>query len=621
MIEIGNTMKKVLSICIVHAVISSQAFSADVNLETVRVTCPSNATEACRTAAEDLEKHLMLISGERTPSNDGWVFAVGQTPPGELQAGNFESRSKVCGNTVYFWGDEGTYGLETSQGPLFAVYEFLDKALGVRWVYPGDEGIVVTHRTSVNLEDGQEWRFVPPFEVCVIRGGNAQWRRYGRRSPGLPKEFRTTRERFEAGQKDILQWKSRMRIASVNRHLAGHAFTKWQNLYLAEHPEWFALVTHPELVRSGKSSRGVKDSTSKYHQFCHSSTGAAAAVVADWQAKGAPRRLNICLNDGKHCFCHCENCLKLDVRLPGEAFTDHLTDRVVHFYNLVMAQAVKVRPDVDACTFIYSVYRHPPRREKLLYGDNMTISYVSAFGDDYVGNMDAWQSAGMKRFYLRPNYMCYAPALPRGVEKYLYDVFQTALRHGAIGVDYDGSPAPVMNLEYYVIASAARCPSRSFDDIVNEFYGQYGAAKNIARAYYERIRMRADKFFAVASGAGARHRLDDSELGKYAVVSVSESDLSGDLEVLRNASRIMFDGLEKIRFDKLRIRAENALLTYRFLKAAAVGDEAELASAAKVLHAFRVANFEALGGDGASWFSKRGNERKAWHKAGYLKEL
>lgn len=133
--------------------------------------------------------------------------------------------------------------------------------------------------------------------------------------------------------------------------------------------------------------------------------------------------------------------------------------------------------------------------------------------------------------------------------------------------------------------------------------------------------MRADKFFAVASGAGARYRLDDSELGKYAVVSVSESDLSGDLEVLRNASRIMFDGLEKIRFDKLRIRAENALLTYRFLKAAAVGDEAELASAAKVLHAFRVANFEALGGDGASWFSKRGNERKAWHKAGYLKEL
>ena len=66
MIEIGNTMKKVLSICIVHAVISSQAFSADVNLETVRVTCPSNATEACRTAAEELEKHLKYVqqSGE-----------------------------------------------------------------------------------------------------------------------------------------------------------------------------------------------------------------------------------------------------------------------------------------------------------------------------------------------------------------------------------------------------------------------------------------------------------------------------------------------------------------------------------------------------------------------------
>ena len=603
------------------------ARAEEVDLASVCVTLATNASESCRLAATELEKHLALVAGARCPEKDGWRFAVGERPAGEPSANRFESRAKVAGRTLFFWGDEGTYGLESSMGPLFAVYEFLDRQLGVRWMYPGDEGIVAPPHRMVKLSEGMEWRFTPPMEVCIFRGGEqrnvkSMMRSAIRRAPGAPKELCMSEDDFLRRREENRLWFLRMRIASTNRLESGHAFTHWQKLYLDDHPEWFAFVTNPVLVRCGTGSRGVKDSQAKFIQFCHSSAGAAKAIVADWVAKGAPRRLNLCLNDGKYCFCHCEDCLKLDARLPGEQFTDHLTDRVVHFYNLVMSRAVTVRPDVDACAFLYSVYRKPPRRERLEYGANMTISYVSAFGDDVEANLDAWQAAGMRRFYLRPNYMCYDPVFPRGVERYLYDVFQTARRHGMIGVDYDGSPRHVTALEYYVLAVLVRYPDRDFDEIVAEFCTQYGKACRVAQGYFERVRERAKTFLSAAGDgryAEMRQRLDDSELGRYAVVGVTEEDLTQDLDFLRASTGVTLAGLEKVRFEKLVLRAEHALLTYRFLKASRSDDAIALKATAKTLYDFRVKNVTSLGKEGFSWLSKRGNERTAWAKAGYLK--
>ena len=136
------------------------------------------------------------------------------------------------------------------------------------------------------------------------------------------------------------------------------------------------------------------------------------------------------------------------------------------------------------------------------------------------------------------------------------------------------------------------------------------------------LRARAERFLSVVGDgryAEMRRRLDDSELGKYATIGVTENDLVQDLDILRQGTGLAQDGIEKIRFDKLRLRAEHALLTYRFLNAAKSDDAMALATMAKTLHAFRLANFKLLDMEGYRWFSKRGNERTAWTKAGYLK--
>ena len=66
------------------------------------------------------------------------------------------------------------------------------------------------------------------------------------------------------------------------------------------------------------------------------------------------------------------------------------------------------------------------------------------------------------------------------------------------------------------------------------------------------------------------------------------------------------------------LRAEHALLTFKFLAASKLKRTEPLKEAAKELHDFRVANIHALGDEAPTWYSARNNELKAWRRAGYL---
>ena len=119
-----------------------------------------------------------------------------------------------------------------------------------------------------------------------------------------------------------------------------------------------------------------------------------------------------------------------------------------------------------------------------------------------------------------------------------------------------------------------------------------------------------------------RHVQDDSELAKYAVLGHTLADLEGDLAKLRPGLKKQLLPAEKVRLEALALRAEHALMTFRFLaasKRAGKEGEAALAAAAKALHEFRVKNLHALGDEAASWYSKRNSEVGAWRKAGYLR--
>ena len=51
-----------------------------VDLRTARVVCCNTNDADSVMAAAELEKHLNMVAGERTPQADGFVFAVGEKP-------------------------------------------------------------------------------------------------------------------------------------------------------------------------------------------------------------------------------------------------------------------------------------------------------------------------------------------------------------------------------------------------------------------------------------------------------------------------------------------------------------------------------------------------------------
>jgi len=125
---------------------------AGAKIEVRRPNIPS-----VRQAAGELRKHLELISGEKGGAAHAarGRFVLGAAPDGVPAPRPFTSHALERDGTLYFWGDDSRpSGEGTRYGTLFAVYGFLEKHLGVRWVEPGDRGIVFAPCKTTDVPAG-----------------------------------------------------------------------------------------------------------------------------------------------------------------------------------------------------------------------------------------------------------------------------------------------------------------------------------------------------------------------------------------------------------------------------------------------------------------------------------
>lgn len=616
----------------------------DIDISQAQIMVPGGQAGTVFTAVEELEKHLRMISGDFLRGK-GVQFVLGSRPEGEPEPKPFESHVKVQDGKVWFWGDdswEHQPGWEDRQHPgtLFAVYAFLDEVLGVKWPYPGDADTVLPKKKRFKLQDGWRLKYSPPLLMSQIRNYGALQRkpsgRYTRHlakmsEPQPPPELRLTTDDIDTDGKSYAQWLLRNRNYTRVRFEYGHAFQDWQGRFLKDHPDWFGLYRHEGWCRTDNGGRGLPDNIAHRAKFCLSNPAVRERILKEWRAKGAPEWYNICPNDGTAGFCHCDNCMKLDARKPGEDFLATLTDRYVWFWNRLLESAVKTKPDVNFITYIYSYYRHPTRRERIEYPDNLLAGMVPSIADDHEAYFSEWQKRGLKHFFLRPNFLCYGMAFYRGHERLIYDCFQIARRYGAIGIDMDGGGGDYRqkDLESYVTTRMIAYPEKTFDEICDEFYSQFGAAADAVRTVRERVRAAGED--AVnrhlrnnPNSRSARKRiLDDSMLGKYAVLGSTEKSLVQHVEILRMAQREKENELsdvERRRLDNEIARFEHCVLSFRFREAGMRKpfNQAELDRAAKALHDFRVANKAALGhqfGGTYGLYGKKGGEAEIWKRA------
>ncbi|RKN86154.1 DUF4838 domain-containing protein [Paenibacillus ginsengarvi] len=410
-------------------------------------------------AVKEFQADILRATGAALPIVDadelrnvpeGFVYVqIGPGPLMEDESGNEGTANQVQetyrivskGNRLLFSGG-------SNDAILWAVAYFLDRHMGVRWLWPGDLGTFVPRTDSIAL---------PELDITS--------------RPEL--EMRQLRVRKSAPPEGH-HWLRLHGMGSRTTYAFGHAFTKWWDKYGEEHPDYFAYPPEgQQQVQPGRIKLDI------------SNEAVDEAIIREWREAGTPANWNVSPNDGSG-FCVSPGCLAMDVP-QGQSVTaiwraeGQLTARYVKFWNRLIDKMRAIRPDVTLTTFAYSCYKSPPP-PGITLKDGFVLQIVG-FYNDYE-QWKGWFDAGAKLF-LRPNWWhsgAISPNLPLHAQG---EFFKFAERRGMLGFDFDtmfgywGTQGP----NYYLIARLSARPDLSVDDVIAEYTSAFGKAAPAIQDY------------------------------------------------------------------------------------------------------------------------------------------
>jgi hypothetical protein len=438
------------------------------------------------------------------------------------------------GNLHLCGGDAGPGGLPC-QGTLHAVHDFLERDLGVRWLFPGEHGEVVPKQTTVTLPDIDR-RFQPPVAKRKVR--DVAVSREDTFAPVLGKWGVPLQAWKQArGPEANAPWHRRMKLGQRIEIHGGHAFGGWWERYGAEHPEWFALQPDGTRTQAPVRERLCKSNPALWDEV-------ARVKIAEFRADPTLLTASISPNDGgKNKFCMCTACRALDPPDAPTMFGDSqlvdpstnrpfasypsLSDRAFTFFNEIAARVRREVPDRDLVAYAYSVYRTVPVRVKRLE-PNLIVGYVGLKRDE----IEAWSKIAPK-LYIRPNDL--GPAIdlgmPRNHAAWFADAVRFSVAHKAIGFDFDNGHGnwSAHGLDYYVLCKALWDPDLDVTATIADYCrAAYGPAAEPMQRYHDILaaissRVRADPLLTVRSPHAARLRLHYDEEGLQALEAAIRS--------------------------------------------------------------------------------------------------
>lgn len=569
-------------------------------------------------------RYVDFLAEERLVKGvNGDVYLVG----GELP--DFDRR-------VSTFGYKSSYGL-AGGGTLYAVYDFLENEMGVRWIWPGELGEVIP-RKAIPLMDGVERRGREPLLKRMLRGDLEGSRRisianrlWGWKHPV------NARRAMEAKR----LWLTRNRTGSRRDFMFGHAFIDWHKRF-KERPEVFAM--QPTGLRGRFAGTDAEDDINKYYPLCVANPKVHDIIVAGWTQSNKerfapnvqPPYINCCENDSA-AFCICSKCRSWDAADPlfdkspywsgaikdvttkdrfamckivwegeGELARGHnppsVTDRYVRFYNAVLEKARAVHPLAEVCAYAYVNYREPPKEVRV--SDGVVISYVPAISFPYAKESSevfrkawaGWNKMGATQMFYRPNYMHNGGNMPYSSAKRMADDMNFAYAHGMIAIDQDSLNGAwsAQAMKNYVAARVLREPDATYGKMSAEFYSAFGAAAEQVREYCEMLEALNDRFSKDEwAEIGKRNRTVHGGVGGSGpTFALTAADLYSEewfaaADALLVSASAKVAGQEKARVEFLRKGLKDGLYTYRTRVAQKTGDAAVFKAAFKDLVEYR----------------------------------
>lgn len=381
-------------------------------------------------------------------------------------------------------------GVQEEYGTANAVYTFLQDFLGVRWFWPGENGVDILPSETIAFAPF-EFRYSPP-----IRG-----------RAGL---FTYSQLDMQQGHSQDWLRKQRLQLDSF-RLDTSHAF-RWWDRFGEIHPEFFAL--QPSGVRGGNppfpNERNVK--------MCKSNPEVWEQWLKDVEEEIArdpyKRVFSAAANDGgAQGFCICENCQAWDdldgelVRYSWRGLTQEyvaVSDRQLKFANTLARMLKEKYPDRDYYVTMMPYGNSRPAPVETVPEDNVIISAVFNFHNretmgrgetatEHRRMFEEWSASGASQLAWRPNLGSGAGwqlGMPSGSTRRAIDDMRLVAENNVMAVLFDAVWEHWANQgpHYYMLAQMAWDPYADGDAILEDYYQRaFGPADEAMKAYWEMV--------------------------------------------------------------------------------------------------------------------------------------
>jgi hypothetical protein len=472
------------------------------------IVTSARPTAVAQYAAEELALHVEKATGLRLPiaresaavPTAAARVLIGDTraaraagfEPGKLPPEAFLLRTAP--QTLIIVGDDGPgdpLDSDTRAGTLWGVYEWLDRTLHARWLWPGELGTFVPPTRTVTASDLND-TVSPRFFQRRLRPGLG----FTSEHPAMgftPAAY----EKFSHGQAVYLR---RHRLGRSYPAGYGHAFTEWWKKDGAAHPEWF------QLREDGK--RGPGKPTGRF-SMCVSNPGLQREIVARWDARrgtnpNLPSFLNACENDipGN---CTCAECRAWDGPAPADYLkfyspsskmvgTKFVSDRYARFWLALQQLAAAKTPNATVIGYVYFNYFQAPTSDVQL-NSHILLGYCPSGGffprsaEEHTWmkqQWDGWRKTGAQLF-LRTNHLLDGYCMPFIFAHQFADEFQHAAQNGMVATDFDSLTGEwaTQGPTLYLASRLHVRPDAPVDDLLAEYYAGFGPAAADVRAYFD----------------------------------------------------------------------------------------------------------------------------------------
>ena len=510
-----------------------------------RIWSAEGASAPERTAARELADYLQRTTGAQfaigEPTEAGSpVIAVGPGAAGALKPDLNLDRSELgedgivlrtAGPHLILTGAEGS-----RRGTLYAVYEFLQRVVGVRWWTPTEE--FVPARPTLTVEP-LDVRYRPPFLYREVFGwGMVQEERQWGYDDSDAAALNWDKARFAA------RLRNNGHGTSMPQSLGGcymplgwcHTFYPFMppDKYFEDHPEWYSEIDGKR-VHQGAQLCMTND------EMLEELSRNVLAAIREQPHLGI---VVLTMNDW-HGNCQCSECRALD-EAEGSPMGS-----LLYGVNKVAEAVEQEFPEMLVATHAYIYARKPPRT--IRPRDNVLIwlcvierSAPQPIDSDenrtLMEDLQGWAQAAPRLFMWDYTMNLPGPLAPYPNWQVFADDLRTYRDHNAVGVFMESESvgfSHFVELKVNLMAHLLWDPSQDEQALIDEFLrGYYGAAAPALGEAMAALQERAKGHRLTWHDGPDAHWLDLATMNRVTeLLSRAEAAVAAEPELLMRVRR------------------------------------------------------------------------------------